>query len=216
MAETIMDESLNFPVDISYGSSGGPGYSTDVVIMSSGHETRNINWTQARHSYNAAFGIRDQFYLNELVEFFHACKGKAYGFRYKDWSDYNSLDKYATAASSISSIDQLLGTANAIQTEFQIIKNYTYGFITTRIINKPVVGTLLVAVDGVLQTEITDYTVNTTTGVITFLVAPADTLDVTAGYEFDVPCRFDTDTLSINLEMYQHGSIDVPILELRI
>lgn len=214
MAETIMDESLRFPVDISYGSSGGPGYSTDVVMVSSGYETRNINWTEARHTYNAAFGIRDELYLRELVEFFHACKGKAFGFRYKDWSDYNSLDKTATVSSSISDTDQLLGVGNDIQVEFQLVKNYTYGFVTIRNIQKPVTGTTVIAIGGVNQP--TGWSIDTTTGIITFDTAPADTLDVTAGYEFDVPCRFDTDMLNINLEMYQHGSTDVPIMELRV
>ncbi|MCP3899113.1 MAG: DUF2460 domain-containing protein [Desulfobacteraceae bacterium] len=212
MAETII-ETPRFPDDISYGSTGGPGYSTDVITVNSGVESRNINWTQARHTYNIAFGVRDQTYLNELVAFFHAVKGKAYGFRYKDWSDFTSLPKEATIDQEISELDQLIGVGDGSNKVFQLVKNYTYGLVTTREINKPVNGTVKIAVDGI---DISNFSVNYTTGVVTLVSAPGDTLEVTAGYEFDVPCRFDTDELSINLEMYQHGTTDVPLVELRI
>ena len=43
-----------FPTDISYGSSGGPEYATDVVISQSGAEQRNVNWTQARARFTVA------------------------------------------------------------------------------------------------------------------------------------------------------------------
>ena len=201
MAETIMDESLRFPDDICYGSTGGPGYNTDVVTVQSGYETRNINWTEARHTYNVAFGIRDKTYLDELVKFFHACKGKAYGFRYKDWNDYIGTN-------------EKIGIGDDTTTQFQLVKNYTYGFQTVRTINKPVVGTTKIYIDTVEQT--TGWTIDTTTGIITFTTAPALNEVITADFEFDVACRFDTDTLSINLEMYQHGSTDVPIVELRL
>ncbi len=212
MAEIII-ETPRFPDNISYGSTGGPEYSTHVISVNSGVESRNINWTQARHSYNVAFGIRDNTYLTELITFFHAVKGKAYGFRYKDWSDFTSLPKEATIDQEISETDQLIGVGDDSNTVFQLVKNYTYGLVTTREINKPVVGTVIIAVDGVLNSN---YTVDYTTGLVTFAVAPGDTLEVTAGYEYDVPCRFDTNDLNVNLEMYQHGSTDVPLVELRV
>ena len=208
LAETIL-ETPRFPDDISFGSSGGPSYNTDVVTVISGAETRNINWLEARHTYNVAFGIRDQDYLTNLIEFFHAVKGKAYGFRFKDWSDYTS-----SGTTDITDTDQPIGVGDGITLEFQLSKEYTVGLLAAyRDINKPVDGTVILALVGV-PISASDYSIDYTTGVVTFTTAPSGL--ITAGYEFDVPCRFDTDTISINLEMYQHGTTDVPIIELRM
>lgn len=218
LSEEIL-ETPRFPENISYGSTGGPGYSTDVVTVSSGAESRNINWTESRHTYNAAFGIRDESYITALVNFFHTVKGKAYGFRYKDWSDYTSSD-----STTISATDQYLGTGDSEDigvtgtTQFQLIKAYSAGVLNTgRIIHKPVNGTVVVARDGIIENA-SNYVLSTINGTINFFTGhiPLTGEVITAGFEFDVPCRFDTDTLSINLEMYQHGSTDVPLVELRI
>lgn len=218
MTETII-ETPRFNEDISFGSSGGPGFNTDVITVNSGVETRNVNWTQARHTYNVAFGIRNQTYLDSLVEFFQAMKGKAYGFRYKDWSDYSS-NNTATPTQA----DQTIGTGDSSDgtdgtDTFQIIKTYQVGAQSTiRVINKIVALSLLVEVDSTLQVENVDYTVDYNTGIITFLPTfiPQTGLVIKCGYQFDVPVRFDTDELSINLEMYEHGTTDVPLVELRI
>jgi len=221
MAEVIIIDEP-FPVDISYGSTSTLQYNTDVVTVSSGVETRNSNWAQNRNSYDAAFGIRDQIYLNQLIEFFHVAMGKKEVFLYKDWIDYSSLGKNAVQGDVISPTNQLLGLGDDVTTDFQLIKRYEYGAYTDRDISKPVSGTVLIAVDGILKEEGTDYSVDYDTGIITFFTPPL--LDsgsgspaiLTAGYEFWVPCRFDTDTLSINLEMYEHGNTDVPLIEVRV
>jgi len=205
-------ESPRFPDDISYGSSGGPAYNTDVITVKSGYETRNQNWVQSRHKYDAAFGIRTEPQLSELIEMFHSMAGKAHEFRYKDWGDYKSCN----LAADTSDTDQFLGNGNGVITDFQIVKNYSIGLLTTRAINKPVSNTILVSVNTVAQVEGVDYSVDYTTGIITFNTAPADTLPVYAGYEFDVPCRFDTDELNVNFDAYAIGSVNVPIIEVRI
>lgn len=212
-------ENPRFPEKISFGSSGGPSFNTDVITVNSGYETRNINWTQARHEYDAAFGVTSEPRLSELITFFQAMMGKGHEFRYKDFSDYLSCDLNSTPASS----DQLIGTGDSTDgndgtSTFQLIKNYTAGLVTTRNINKPVTGTVLVEVNSVLQIETTHYTIDYTTGIITFTTGnnPLAGFDVRAGYEFDVPCRFDTDQLNITLDAYSVGSTSVPIIEVRI
>jgi len=217
MAETIL-ESPRFPEDISYGSSGGPSYNTDVITVNSGHETRNVNWAQARYAYNVAFGIRTQEYLNGLVEFFHAVRGKAYGFRYKDWSDYTSSN-----TADITDTDQQIGIGSSSDgydgtSNFQVIKNYSAGYLQVRDITKIVPGTLIVSVANIPQILNTHYTVDNNTGMVSFISGqvPLEDQIIKVGYEFDVPVRFDTDELNINLEMYEHGTTDVPLLELRI
>lgn len=192
-----------FPTDISYGSAGGPEYSTDIVITQGGHEQRNINWSAARAKYNVAYGVKTQSQLNTLIGFFRARKGRADGFRFKDWTDFS-----ATA--------QNIGTGDGSTTQFQLVKTYTSGSVTeTRIITKPVSGSISIYKAGVLQSS--GYSVSTTTGILTFNTAPANGVAITASFEFDVPVRFDTDRLSASLESYGIGSInDIPLVEVRV
>lgn len=192
-----------FPTDISFGSAGGPEYSTDIVITQGGHEQRNINWSAARARYNVAYGVRTQEQLNTLITFFRARKGRADGFRFKDWTDYQV-------------IGELVGTGDGSTTQFQMIKTYVNGSITdTRTITKPVSGSISLYLDGVLQ--MTGYSVSTTTGIITFSTAPSGDVAITATFDFDVPVRFDTDRLSASLDSYGLGSVqDIPLVEIRV
>lgn len=194
---------VRFPEAISYGSSGGPEYSTEVVATAGGHEQRNVNWQSARARYNVAHGVKTQSQLDSLIAFFRARKGRAHGFRFKDWSDYR-----ASA--------QALGTGNGATPTFQLVKKYTNGNVTeTRTVTKPVTGTVSVYLNAVLQAS--GWSVNTATGVVTFSSAPGSGVAVTADFEFDVPARFDTDRLSTVLDAYGvYSVLDVPIVEIRV
>lgn len=212
-------ESPRFPDDISYGSSGGPKYRTHVVTVTSGYETRNQKWVNARHEYDAQFGIASVEQLSNLNDYFHAMLGKKNGFRYKDWGDFKSCGPNDTPASSDQEIGTGTGTTGSDgQAEFQVIKTYSAGEVTERDINKLVDGTLLVEVDGVPKTIIVDYTVDYDTGLITFTSGNIPLVGevIKCGYEFDVPCRFDTDTLNINFSAYGVGDTTVPIIEIRL
>ena len=109
----------------------------------------------------------------------------------------------------------MIGTGDGATTAFQLVKRYASGSQTwERTITKPVVGSVTVAIDGVEQT--TGWSVDTTTGLITFTTAPATGATITAGFEFDVPVRFDTDTLDVTLDIERLGSItSIPLLEIR-
>jgi len=231
-------ETPRFPDDISYGSTGGPGFSTDVVTVNSGHETRNQNWVQSRSNYNAAFGIRTEPQLSELYTFFQVMAGKSHEFRYKDWGDYMSCDLKSTPAQDDQSIGFGSCSTGSIadgQTEFQITKTYAVGiFSRSRDIKKPVGtdfsnSTVIVEVDNSLKDEVgtggnDDYTVDYATGIISFVLGKYPLLDrgdgnpeeVKCGYEFDVPCRFDSDELNISFEAYAIGNVNVPIIEVRV
>lgn len=191
-----------FPTDISYGSSGGPEYATDVVVSSNGYERRNVNWEQARARYNVAHGVKTKAQLDTLIAFFRARKGRAFGFRFKDWTDYQATET--------------LGTADGVQTEFQLIKSYVNGAVTEiRTIKKPVTGTIQVYRNASLQTA--GVSVNSTTGIVTFATAPAAGQIISASFEFDVPVRFDTDRLSASLDAYgTHSWLDIPLVEVRL
>ncbi|MFN5589291.1 MAG: TIGR02217 family protein [Holosporales bacterium] len=200
-----------FPVDISYGSAGGPQFSTDVVETISGFEQRNVNWSQARLRYNVAYGVRSAAQLETLLAFFRARQGKAYGFRFRDWTDYQSCP----AAASPAPLDQNLGSGDGTNKMFALRKAYTSGATTVyRPITKPVAGSIRVALNGVEQ--LSGWTIDTETGLVTFTAAPASGVSVTAGFLFDVPVRFDSDTLSLSLDSYGVGSANgVDLIEVR-
>ena len=199
-------ESPRFPDNISRGSSGGPRWSTDVVIMQSGHEQRNERWENARHEYNVAYGVKDIVHLEALKQFFMFVRGQAHGFRYKDWADYRS----GAVQAAPTMLDQQIGIGDGVQTDFQLVKIYDN---YTREIKKPVGGTILVAVDG---NPVVPSGIDLTTGIVTITPAPSNGLAVTAGYEFDVPCAFATDVLMTQMDVYYLGSADVPLVELRL
>jgi uncharacterized protein (TIGR02217 family) len=195
---------VQFPTDISYGSSGGPEYATDIVATNSGYEQRNINWAQARARYNVAHGVKTKAQLDALIAFFRARKGRAHGFRFKDWTDYQT----ATAEN--------IGTGNGVITQFQLVKRYVSGGVTElRTIKKPVSGTVQIFKNGVLQAA--GVAIDTTTGIVTFTTAPAASQAITASFQFDVPVRFDTDKLSATLDAYGvHSWLDIPLVEIRL
>jgi uncharacterized protein (TIGR02217 family) len=103
---------------------------------------------------------------------------------------------------------------------FQLVKAYGASFSPwSREIKKPVGGTILVAVDGVSQAEGADFTCDAGTGIVTFApgAIPGIGAAITAGFQFDVPVRFDSDRIEISLDGFRHGSIpNIPVVEIRM
>ncbi len=202
---------VRFPDNISRGARGGPERRTQVVELASGDEERNASWANSRRRFDVAYGIRRADDLAAVVAFFEARNGRLHGFRYKDWADYKS----ALPSQTITATDQQIGTGTGSQQTFQLTKRYTSGAQTwVRTLTKPVAGTVRVALGMVEQ--MSGWTVDTTTGLITFTTAPANGVIVRAGFEFDVPVRFDSDTLDVTLDFERLGSITaIPLLEIR-
>ena len=202
---------VRFPDNISRGARGGPERRTQIVELASGDEERNASWANSRRRYDVAYGIRRADDLAAVVAFFEARNGRLHGFRYKDWADYKS----ALPSQAISPTDQQIGTGTGSLQTFQLAKRYTSGAQTwIRTIAKPVAGTVRVALGMVEQ--LSGWTVDSTTGVITFTTAPANGVIIRAGFEFDVPVRFDSDTLDVTLDFERLGSItSIPLLEIR-
>jgi uncharacterized protein (TIGR02217 family) len=206
---------IRFPVSVGFASSGGPERRTDIVTLASGAEERNTPWQHARRRYDAGLGIRSLDQLQEVIAFFEARRGQLYGFRWKDFTDFTS----GAPAAAPTKTDQPLGTGDGLTTAFFITKTYEAGaYAYVRPITKPVLGTLLVAVDGVLQQENTDFTVDYALGQITFINGtPANSAIITAGFEFDVPVRFDTALLNITLDSFNADAVpSIPIIEVRL
>jgi uncharacterized protein (TIGR02217 family) len=202
---------VRFPDDISRGARGGPERRTQIVELSSGVEERNASWSDSRRRFDVAYGVRRADDLSAVVSFFEARNGRLYGFRFKDWADYKSCRPSQTPSAS----DQLVGLGDAAQTEFQLQKLYTSGPQSwARAVEKPVAGSVLVALDSVEQAS--GWTIDATTGLIRFDVAPPAGIAVMAGYEFDVPVRFDSDALDVTLSFERLGSITtIALVEIR-
>ncbi|MCC5993817.1 MAG: DUF2460 domain-containing protein [Rhodobacteraceae bacterium] len=202
---------VRFPDNISRSARGGPERRTQIVELASGDEERNASWANSRRRYDVAYGIRRADDLAAVVAFFEARNGRLHGFRFRDWSDYKSCAPSQTPGP----LDQPIGTGNGSVTSFALMKRYSSGAqVWTRAITKPVGGTLRLALGGVEQAS--GWAVDATTGAVTFGTAPAAGVSITAGFEFDVPVRFDSDTLDVTLDIERLGTItSIPLLEIR-
>ncbi|MGY6549260.1 MAG: phage distal tail protein, Rcc01695 family [Roseinatronobacter sp.] len=205
---------IRFPANLSFGALGGPERRTEIVELANGHEERNTPWAGSRRRYDAGYGLRALDDLEAMVAFFEARQGMLVGFRWKDWGDYRS----APASVPITAFDQVLALGDGNTTVFQLRKGYVSGSQTYwREIRKPVADTVLagVGLDALRLGD--DYTVDATTGLITFARPPEAGVDVRAGFEFDVPVRFDTDMIQISLASFNAGEMPkVPVVEVRL
>lgn len=281
-------ETPQFPVDISYGSKGGPTYNTSIVRTLSGTEKRVANWTYPLHTYDVSYGVKVASQVYTLLQFFHSVQGRANAFRFKDWKDFRSGDTQTAPSST----DQQIGTGNGATLTFQLQKTYVSGALSqVRLIKKPVTSTTLVSISNKTDQR---WTVNTTTGIVTFSanvtksitaitkaslaqitfsaahgLVQGDTFRITgvggmteinsqrativnvvdstnvqvdinssgystytsggtvntipqsgeivrAGFEFDVPCRFDDDMLDVTIEDFDINSTQIRITEIRL
>jgi uncharacterized protein (TIGR02217 family) len=204
-----------FPLDIALNSAGGPQRRTDVVALGSGGEERNARWAHSRRRYDAGYGVKTFDALAQVVAFFEERRGRLYGFRWRDRLDHSS----AAGGAAVGATDQAIGAGDGATAAFALCK--TYGSLYSpyqRPIAKPVAGSLRVAVDGAEVTEGTAFTLDAATGVVTFLAGhiPASGASVSAGFLFDVPVRFDTDYLEVDLSAFAAGAIPkIPLLEIR-
>jgi uncharacterized protein (TIGR02217 family) len=210
-----MFHDTRFPTSISLGAVGGPERRTDIVVLGSGAEERNARWADSRRSYNAGYGISSIDDLNAVVAFFEERRGRLHAFRFRDPLDHKSCASTATPQSS----DQPLGIGDGTTATFELAK--TYGGAHSpyrRRITKPVPGSVSVGVGGVAMAPAT-FSVDHAAGTITFVAGhiPAAGQLVTAGFLFDVPVRFDTDKLEINISSFRSGAIpSIPLVEVRI
>ena len=202
----------DFPLAVALGASGGPERRTEIVTLTSGREVRNGRWADSRRRYDAASGIKTLADLGAVVAFFEERRGRLYGFRFRDRSD----DRSSAPGAVIAPFDQLIGTGDGITRCFQLCKTYGAAFAPyARTIEKPVAGSVVVAVAGV-PVAAADFAVDASTGLVTLATAPAAGQAITAGFLFDVPVRFDTDQLTVSLDHFGAGSIStIPLVEVR-
>jgi uncharacterized protein (TIGR02217 family) len=202
-----------FPLDVALKSAGGPERKTEIVALGSGREERNARWAHSRRRYDAGYGVKTLDALSGVVAFFEERRGRLHGFRWRDRLDHSSAAPGVNPAPFDQGMTPLGGAA------YQLAK--TYGAVHApyrRAIGKPVAASVRVAVNGVEQTEGTAFSVDVATGIVTFLTGhvPSEGAEVTAGFLFDVPVRFDTDYLEVDLAAFAAGSVPrIPLVEIK-
>ena len=191
---------MRFPELISFNSSSIVQFDTSVVVTKNGLEQRNINWNYAKMRFNIVNGIKTKSELDDILRFFRNVKGRAFGFRFKDWSDYNAKK-------------QIIGYGDGIKKEFQLIKSYIVNNnFYTRKINKPVFSTVKIYLDNV---ESDNFSIDFTSGLLSFDYSIPMNVKVEADFEFDVPVRFDSDDIKVSMETVNTGFVkDISLIEI--
>jgi uncharacterized protein (TIGR02217 family) len=206
---------IRFPTGIAFRSRGGPERKTEIVALGSGGEVRNARWADSRRRYDAGYGVRSLADIHAVIGFFEERRGRLFGFRWRDRTD----DGSGPPGTEPGPLDQMIGTGDGVALSFALAKTYGADHAPyRRAISKPVEGSVRVAVDGVEAAEGTQWSVDPASGLVSFLPGhvPASGAAVTAGFRFDVPVRFDSDSLSIDLAAFEAGEIpSIPIVEIR-
>ncbi len=205
---------VRFPASLSFGALGGPERRTQIVALSNGFEERATPWADSRRRYDAGLGLRSLDDLHALVAFFEARRGQLNGFRWKDWADFKSC----RPSREVSGEDQELGRGDGVRREFPLLRRYRSGGQQwMRRITKPVAGSVRVMLGQEPRVETVDFFVDVTTGTVTFADPPPEDVPVTAGFEFDVPVRFDIDRIQVSVASFQAGEAPgVPVIEVRV
>lgn len=200
---------VSFPLNPEYASRFAPGFRNSFSEQRNGAVEVTVHAERPRRVFDLKGQIKSSADAESLLTFWHARTGGANGFRLRDWTDYTTA---ADRTSAPANTDRNIGTGDGVTTAFTLRTTYVSGGITkNRPIQKPVAGTVLVAVAGVGLVEGVDWTVNTTTGVVTFTAAPAASAAITAGCEFEVPVRFSPETdanLALVVSAYDVNAIE--------
>jgi uncharacterized protein (TIGR02217 family) len=197
----LFDE-IQFPPEISVGAMQGPIFSTIIVATANPGEQRVGLWKTGRMMFDVSKSIQTPAEMRAVVAFFRARQGRLRGFRFKDWTEY------------MCTTEILANPYPLLITQLQ--KTYSSGGVdSVRRITKPVIGAVTIFDNGSPLTVTTHYTVDYTTGVVTFAGGkPIAGHVYTWTGEFDVPVRFDTDQLKFTAEDVSiHHWEGIPIVE---
>ena len=185
-------DNTRLPVDVEVGAQGGPTFSTGIITTASGQEQRTQNWSVARNTYTISYDTSETDW-QAVRAFFYARRGRARGFRFKDWTDFQGVN------------EPLLIVGNFLY----VTRNYSddLGILYQRKITRIVPGTLKVH-DGV-----NDYTALYAESFGRLSLNAGAVLPPTAGtlladYEYDLPVRFDVDDFVLTANTILAASVD--------
>lgn len=194
-----------FPLALDEGATAEPEFPVNIGESSEGREVRQIKSARSRKKWEVSLTFRKKSDQKKIRNFYIDMQGPLSSFLLLDLADYESDGV------------QSIGTGTGVLTTFQLKKTYTNAGSSktpqVRTITKPKQGTVKIYVDGVLKTETTDYTINYTTGVVTFVSAPANTKPITAEFEFYFVARFDQNGYSETIDHADVFSFEITLVE---
>jgi uncharacterized protein (TIGR02217 family) len=194
-------ESPRFPDEIAAWATGGKGFLTTVVQTWGGDEFRNSPWTYGlglwTWSTNSQEALRSTnpnsaYWFGNMRNLYRIARGRLYAFRFRDYTDYQDEGQGVLGTT---------GLAVAATLAYQMFKNYA-GTPNSyqQIIQKPIGTSIKVYNNGVLQTLTTDYAIDATTGIVTFVSQPTVGHPLAWTGQFDTPARFDFDTPDLGID----------------
>ncbi|WP_270375227.1 DUF2460 domain-containing protein [Marinicauda sp. Alg238-R41] len=197
---------VQFPFPVGLGASGGPVRTTEIVALASGYEERNTPHAHSKRRYDAGPGVKSLDDLAGLIAFFEARRGQLHAFRFRDPADHKScLPSHEPGPG-----DQLIAAGDGETRVFALTKLYgTRPDAYRRPIRLPRADSVLAAVEGEIRLVTLDEL-----GRIEFSSAPEPGAQITAGFIFDVPVRFDTDRIDASMEAFEAGLVpQIPLAE---
>lgn len=207
MAEFLEER---MPLDIRMGVVHSNDYSVVITRTAGGAEHRQLVHPYPVRRWTINFTLLRDDLAARVLALYHRAYGRYAGFRVRDVDDYNSS---SSGRGAITDLDQVATRLSS--GIYQLRKEYGAGGSPlgigrpARIVYKPVSGTVIAAKNGV--TISSGLSVDTTTGRLTITPAPLIGDTITAGFEFDVPARFDSaiSVSSLSRDVRDCGSIEV-------
>ena len=164
---------------------------TESVRALSGDIYSSEKWSTFRAEMRASYAPQTLEEIETTRAFWYNVRS-LHSFRVKDPTDYKSCSINDTPADT----DQTIGVGDGVATQFQLSKTYTFGAEShTHAIYAPKTGTVLISFDDVSQAS--GWSVNASTGIITFTVAPTNGVIIKAGFEFDRKMKFEAEDISV-------------------
>lgn len=188
-----------FPQDVAQGAQGIARRRDEIVTLASGREEINQRWQHARRSWLAGLAIRTADDMAAVLDLWEEAQGRRHSFRFQDWLDYKSCAPSQTPAPT----DQPLGVGDGAAAEFKVAKTYGSALPYIRPIALPRPASLRLALDGVETAS--GWSLSATGGVVTFDTPPAAGVEVRAGFLFDVPVRFEEDSILAEWTYFRPG-----------
>ncbi|QJA43167.1 hypothetical protein [Phaeobacter phage MD18] len=189
---------VRFPEDVSWGSRGGPVYKTQVFTSHRGYEKRNVDWSQPMMQFNAAYGIKTDAHIMDVLNFFNARQGRLFGFRYKNWCNYRIKEG-------------VIATGDGYSKRLPLWKFYGFAgsrhYKRLRKIVRGSVSGVQVGVEPVV--EGVDFRIDYDAGEIVFNDPVGYGIPVRAiNLEFDEPVRFEEDSVENVIEQYNNNALN--------
>jgi uncharacterized protein (TIGR02217 family) len=186
-----------FPDIVSFNasSSGGAGFKTAIMQITSGASVSAAQWQGSRGAWSIDCVNLNQMEMEALRTLFYEVRGRAYAFRFKDWNDHK-LPNWLEVPGDLDPIPQLFVT-DGTTPGFQLYKRYEdQGGLFQRKIIKPVLSTLRVF-DGSMNPTL--FIVDEKTGIVVLTPEVSGTVGqpIYGHCEFDCWVRFDTDQADI-------------------